>query len=60
MSAWLPKPDLGSRKTRWIAKAYNETVQFSLGEFQGQIDACFRGHVTHKPDRQFEYISVRQ
>jgi hypothetical protein len=35
-------------------------VQFSLGEFQGQIEAQFRGHVTHKPDRRFESISVRQ
>jgi hypothetical protein len=45
---------------RRSAKVHNETVQFSLGEFQRQIAARFPGHVAHKPDRQFESISVRQ
>jgi hypothetical protein len=39
---------------------FDDKVHFSLGEFRGQINARFRGHVGHKPDRQFESISVRQ
>jgi hypothetical protein len=41
-------------------KACNETVQFSPGASQAQIDARFRGHGVRKPDLGFESVSVRQ
>ena len=55
-----PKPRVRSRTTRWVARACNGTVQFFSADFRRQIDGHFPRHVPHKPDRQFESISVRQ